>query len=142
MTDDTDLTRTLEALNATDWFGEYAPDVSMDSGADATAISVDRDGVTIHGHEKFGDGRTPYADDPTAHIEMLNHPDETRGEGAVVYEDGPTSDDYPLELPKQLYFEERRAFDGPATDIDDLEAKLNRTLGVEVAVRELVGTPA
>lgn len=137
-----ELTRALEALNESDWFDEYLDEVELDSGADPTDVTVDRTGITIYAHEKFGDGQTPYADDPTHHIEQLNHPDKTHGEGVVVYDDGPTDDDYPLELPKHLYFNERRQFNTQVRDLDGLEEMLTLALNAEVSVREIVGVSA
>jgi len=133
------LPTVLEVLNNAAWFDELADEVETESGADATGVTIDADGVTIHAHEKFGDGRTPYASHPGIHQEMVTHETFDHGEGIVTYEDGPT-EEYPLDLPKHLYFEERRPFEDTAETVEQLEEELSAALGVKVTISDIVAS--
>lgn len=114
---------------------EFQPEeISVEYHGDFSALTIgaDYDSVLIYSQEKFGDGSTPYADDPTHHIEMLNKDDVAKTEGQVVYENGPTNDEYPLKLPKQIYFSKRIQFNStPETEnelLTELEAVLHGNL--------------
>lgn len=111
--------------------------IEMDAGADVFSITVDREGLTLHGRRKMGSGREPYADDPTTHKRLLDHPALVDTEGTVVYP-GREGKRSPLHLPKILYFDERRAFGDYANtppcvdEPQDFAEAVSAVLGIEL----------
>ncbi|WP_135666589.1 hypothetical protein [Halorhabdus rudnickae] len=113
-------------------------EIEMDSGADVFSITVGFEGITVHGRRKMGDGRVPYADKPTTHKSLLEHPTLADTEGTVVYPKGSGGEDG-LRLPKTLYFEESRMFgecddaSSPVETPEDLVEAVNAVLDIRIS---------
>jgi hypothetical protein len=108
---------------------DYKSTLEMESGADVTGISVNPYSVFLQGQIKMGQGSRPYADDPTEHLSLLEHPTLADTEGTVVYE----HDGGALSLPKFLYFEEEREFDENVETPAELAEAVANVLGFDIA---------
>lgn len=96
-------------------------------------MTINRDQVTVRGHEKMGVGRTPYALSPNHHKELMNIEEFDYGEGTVVYEESGG-----LRLPKHLYFEKTVNLEEPIETVRDVEKALDVVLNVSIDVKSLV----
>lgn len=119
----------LEYLNEGNWFQQYHDEIETHAGDDVYSITVTSENVIVSTIEKFGSSDTPFADDPSHHIEQLNNEHVAMTEGSVTYEDGPTTDDYPLTLPKFIYFDNQHSFDVPVSTVPQLQEALEDALG-------------
>lgn len=86
-------------------------------GKIATNLFVTNEHLEFRTCEKFGEGYTPYADNPDKHREYLESEDVVETDDVVVYDFGDGS----IELPQWVYFEERVELENPITATTPLE---------------------